>query len=95
MGRESFVRWFTDGATHRNRLWIVRVQSRPHPPRIHVLTQADGWRIDVQLRLHRMASGSGWLVTEDEARAIAASWGYELLDPWDDSVPALDDPQSG
>ena len=92
MSGEPLVRWVADGAVEGDATMLVRVQLAPFPPRIHVLTEETGWRNDAQLRLHRMGSGLGWLVTEPEARAIAASWGHELLDAWDATVPALDDP---
>lgn len=91
MGGEPIVQWAADGATECEAQTLVRIQTEPYPPRIHALTPETGWRNDTQLRLHRVGSGMGWLVTEDEAQAIAASWGYELLEAWDDTVPALDE----
>jgi hypothetical protein len=92
MGEEPAVQWVADGVVEGEAQVLVRVQTEPYPPRIHVLTETDGWRTDTQLRLHRMGSGSGWLVTKDEARSIAVGWGHELLDNWDDAVPELDRP---
>jgi hypothetical protein len=88
---EPRVRWVADGAVEGEAKMLVRVQLAPFLPRIYVLTEATGWRNDAQLKLHRMGSGLGWLVTETEARSIAASWGHEHLDAWDTTVPALDD----
>jgi hypothetical protein len=87
---EALVQWVADGAVEGEAQILVRIQSEPFPPRIHALTEETDWRNDTQLRLHRMGSSSGWLVTEAEARAIAASWGHELLDAWDTSLPPLD-----
>jgi hypothetical protein len=91
MSGEPVVQWVADGDVEGEAQVLARVQTQPYPPRIHVLAPGVGWREDVQLRLHRMGSGSGWLVTEDEAHAIGASWGYALLDAWDDTAQALDD----
>jgi hypothetical protein len=94
MSGKALVQWVADGAVEGEAQILVRIQSESFPPRIHVLTPARGWRNDAQLRFHRIGSGSGWRVPEAEARTIAKSWGFELLDAWDDSVPALDEPSS-
>ena len=91
MRGEPLVTWVADRAIEGKAQVLVRIQSDPFPACIHVLTDETDWCNDAQLRLHRMGSGLGWLVTETEARAIAASWGRELLDAWDTTVPALDD----
>jgi hypothetical protein len=90
MRGEPLVTWVADGAIEGKAQVLVRIQSDPFPACIHVLTEMGRWRNDAQLRLQRMGSGSGWLVTEAGARAIAASLGHDALDAWDNSVPPLD-----
>ena len=91
MSAEPLVRWVADGVIEDEATMLVRVQLEPLPPRIHVLTGETGWRNGAQLWVIRMGSCLGWLIAEAEARAIAATWGHELLDVWETTVPALDD----
>jgi hypothetical protein len=88
----ELVQWVADGAVDGEAQLLARIQSRPFPVRIHVLTKAHGWRDDRQLRHHRKLrdSGARWYIEVDEAQRIAASWGHEWPTTWDGALPALD-----